>query len=205
MAESDQGAVNEMPAIRRTLQEIAVESMRAQDWPFVAAIYQEGIDTGDATFAVAPPASWAEWEQGKLYACSLVARAKDALRPSGEGFGRSKRRDVLGWAALSPISSRAVYAGVAEVSLYVAADARGLGIGSLLMSALVVRSEQQGIWTLQAGIFPENVASVRLHLKHGFREVGRRERMGRMQHGPHAGTWRDVLLLERRSAVIGID
>lgn len=107
---------------------------------------------------------------------------------------------MLGWAVLSPVSSRCVYGGVAEVSVYVAADARGRGVGSRLLDALVEGAEAEGVWTLQAGIFPENEATLALHRKHGFREVGRRERIGRM-----GGRWRDTLLLERRSAVVGTD
>ena len=106
---------------------------------------------------------------------------------------------VLGWAALSPTSARKVYAGVAEVSVYVSAIARGRGVGSELLAALITRSEAHGIWTLQAGIFPENEASTQLHRKHGFREVGTRERLGKMEFGPRQGEWRDVMLFERRS------
>lgn len=162
--------------------------MTAVDWPAVAAIYQEGIATSQATFAPAPPPGWDEWRKGKINACSLVARDGDA---------------VAGWAALSPTSARAVYAGVAEVSIYVAAAWRGQGVGSCLLTALIAASEAHGIWTLQAGIFPENTASLALHLKYGFRVVGRRERLGKMTVGPLAGQWRDVLLLERRSRVVG--
>jgi len=117
--------------------------------------------------------------------CRIVAR-------SGDG--------ILGWAALSPVSRREVYAGVAEVSVYVAASARGFGVGGALMRALIEASERQGVWTLQSSIFPENLASVALHLKHGFREVGRRERIAR-----HNGVWRDTVVLERRSRVAGVD
>lgn len=151
------------------------------------AIYQEGIDTGDATFEAAPPSSWEEWHKTKLNACSVVARAN---------------HEIVGWASLSPVSSRKVYAGVAEVSVYVRAPARGHGVGSLLLEELIKQSEAHGIWMLQAGIFPENQASIRLHLHHGFRQVGIREKLGKMAHGPHAGKWRDVVLLERRSLVI---
>lgn len=169
---------------------ITISAMTESDWPAVAAIYQEGIDTGNATFTPAPPASWEEWQRGKLTACSLVARAGEA---------------VVGWAALSPTSTRAVYAGVAEVSVYVAAAARGRGVGAALLQALIAASEAQGIWTLQAGIFPENAASLRLHAAHGFRVVGRRERIGQMTVGAQRGLWRDILLLERRSTVVGVE
>jgi phosphinothricin acetyltransferase len=162
---------------------IAVEPMRASDWPAVAGIYQQGIDTGDATFETHLP-SWEAWDAGHLNAARLVARDE----------GR-----VLGWAALSPVSDRCVYGGVAEVSVYVAGSARGRGIGRRLLEALALASEEAGIWTLQAGIFPENEASLAIHRACGFRVVGRRERLGRL-----AGEWRDVILLERRSRSIGV-
>jgi phosphinothricin acetyltransferase len=172
--------------------EIAIEPMAGADWPEVAAIYREGIATGEATFAGFPPETFADFIEDALLACALVAR---------EGAqGR-----MLGWAKLSPVSDRCVYAGVAEVSLYVAESVRGRGVGGCLLHELIVRSERAGIWTLQAGIFPENAASLALHARHGFRTVGRRERIGRMTHGPRAGTWRDTVLLERRSAVAGRD
>ena len=160
--------------------------MTAAHWPEVRAIYAEGIATGQATFATEPP-SWGAWDAGHLPTCRLVAGA--AATP-----GTS-----LGWAALSPVSGRCVYAGVAEVSVYVAAAARGQGVGRALLAALIAASEQHGLWTLQAGIFFENPASVRLHEALGFRVVGRRERIGQLH-----GVWRDTLLLERRSAVVGI-
>lgn len=162
---------------------VAIEPLVPADWPAVRAIYAEGIATGHATFESEPP-SWEAWTAAHHAACRLVARCD----------GR-----VVGWAALSGVSTRPAYAGVAEVSLYVAAAHRGRGIGTALLRALVARSEEEGIWTLQAGILPENAASVRLHLGCGFRVVGRRERLGRM-----AGCWRDVLLLERRSAIVGV-
>jgi L-amino acid N-acyltransferase YncA len=164
-------------------QPTSIEPMVEKDWPTVRAIYIEGINTGDATFEKSPP-EWASWDAGHLRACRLVAR-------SGDG--------VLGWAALSPVSSRCVYAGVAEVSVYVARQSRGQGVGTKLLASLVEASEHEGIWTLQAGIFPENVSSVELHKRHGFRIVGTREKLGSMD-----GRWRDVLLLERRSTVSGI-
>lgn len=162
-----------------------VRDLRPDDWPEVRRIYEEGIATGNATFEEEPP-TWEAFDAGRLAVPRLVA----------EGPGGA----VLGWATLSPVSSRCVYGGVAEVSVYVAAAARGQGVGSLLLGALVDRSEEEGLWTLQAGIFPENEATLALHRKHGFREVGRRERIGRMD-----GRWRDTLLLERRSAVVGTE
>ncbi|MCX6030300.1 MAG: GNAT family N-acetyltransferase [Chloroflexi bacterium] len=168
---------------------ISISDMMEVDWPAVSAIYREGIGAGNATFATEPPGSWDEWCTGKINASSLVAREDDV---------------ILGWAALSLTSSRWVYRGVAEVSIYVSQNAQGRGIGSCLLQALIDRSETLGIWTLQAGIFPENRASLRLHLEHGFREVGFREKLGQMTIGQRKGQWRDVVLLERRSAVVGI-
>ena len=168
-----------------------IETMSEGDWPAVAAIYREGIATGHATFAGAPPDTWAEFSERKIGECGCVAR---------EVAGGA----VLGWATLAKVSDRCVYAGVAEVSLYVAMAARGLGVGAALMGGLIVRAEAAGVWTLQANIFEENAASLALHVRHGFRVVGRRERIGRMPAiGPRAGEWRDTLLLERRSAVVG--
>ena len=160
-----------------------IEPMQSGDWPAVRAIYEQGIATGDATFEMNVP-GWEAWDVGHLPTCRLVAR-------EGER--------TTGWAALSPVSSRCVYAGVAEVSVYVAADARGQGIGKVLLGALIEASERAGVWTLQAGIFAENRASIALHESCGFRIVGRRERLAQL-----SGTWRDVLLLERRSPVVGI-
>jgi phosphinothricin acetyltransferase len=165
--------------------------MTAADWPAVAAIYREGIATGHATFAAFPPATFAEWNQGKVTGSCVTSR-------NAQGA-------ITGWACLSPVSERCVYAGVAEVSVYVSAAARGQGVGDALMHELVARSDVAGIWTLQAGIFPENASSLALHRRHGFREVGRRERIGKMTHGPLVGQWRDTLLLERRSMVAGRD
>jgi L-amino acid N-acyltransferase YncA len=157
--------------------------MQESDWAAVRAIYLEGIATGNATFADSAP-EWADWDLGHLRVCRLVARHE---------------KEVLGWAALSPVSSRCVYAGVVEVSVYVAARARGQGIGMMLLSELAVDSERAGLWTLQAGIFPENIASVEIHKRAGFRVVGIRERLG-----CQGGRWRDVLLMERRSIVVGV-
>src|SRR5687768_6744424 len=150
---------------------VAVRPMDARRWPEVRRIFAEGIATGDATFETAPP-EWEAWDR--------------AHRPDGR-FVALEGDSVLGWAALSPVSGRCVYAGVAEVSVYVAAAARGRGVGRALLDALVAASEAAGTWTLQAGIFPENVASLQLHERCGFRVVGRRERLGQ-----HHGRWRDV-------------
>jgi L-amino acid N-acyltransferase YncA len=155
-----------------------IEPMREDDWDRVRSIYLEGIATGNATFETSAP-TWEKWTETHLPECRLVARFDG---------------NVLAWAALSRVSSRPVYAGVAEVSVYVCGDARGQGVGRALLEALVSESEANGIWTLQAGIFPENVASINLHLACGFRIVGRRERLGQL-----ASRWRDVMLLERRS------
>ena len=162
---------------------LSIEPLRPADWPEVRGIYLEGIATGDATFEVEAP-SWEPWDAGHLPHGRLVAR---------DG-GR-----VVGWAALGPVSRRAVYAGVAEVSVYVAADARGRGVGEALLRAVIEASEAAGIWTLQGGTFPENAASLRLQAKCGFRVVGRRERIGL-----HHGVWRDTILTERRSSVVGV-
>jgi L-amino acid N-acyltransferase YncA len=163
--------------------ETRITPMAAADWTLVRAIYEEGIASGNATFEIAAP-EWEKWDRDRLPGCRLIARRDE---------------DVLGWAALSPVSSRHVYRGVAEVSIYVAARARGLGIGTALMKALVEASERAGVWTLQAGIFPENTASLQLCRRAGFRVVGTRERLGAMD-----GRWRDVVLMERRSAVAGM-
>lgn len=156
--------------------------MSEQDWGAVREIYLEGIRTGNATFETQAP-DWERWDTAHLRSCRLVAR-------SGS--------EVLGWAALSPVSSRCVYAGVAEVSVYVTERVRGRKIGSALLAALVKISEREGIWTLQAGIFPENIPSIEMHKRCGFRAVGIREKLGCMD-----GRWRDVLLMERRSKVVG--
>jgi phosphinothricin acetyltransferase len=169
---------------------VCIEPMTETDWPIVAEIYQEGIATGHATFAPEPPATYAAFCEGAIAAGSLVARTSDGT--------------IAGWTRITRVSSRAVYAGVAEVSVYVASRARGRRIGDGLMRELIARAEGAGIWMLQGSIFDENVASLALHVRHGFRVVGRRERIGRMPMiGPRAGEWRDTLLIERRSRVVG--
>ncbi len=170
-----------------TTQDLQVRALSASDATAVLAIYGEGLDTGQASFQSETP-DWPAWDRGHRADCRLVAT-------DGE--------EILGFAALSPTSARTVYAGVCEVSLYVARAARGRGVGRLLLAALIEASETAGVWTLQAGIFPENRASIALHETLGFRQVGRRERLGLMSHGPLAGRWRDVLLLERRSDRVG--
>ena len=167
------------------------DPMTAADWPAVQRIYQEGIATGHATFESAPPATWEDFIKSKLARCSLVAR---------DGNG-----EPVGWAVLAPVSARKVYAGVAEVSFYVAAAHRGQGAGDALLGELIRVAEAGGIWTLQSSTFQENAASIALQQKHGFRIIGWRERIGRMSHGPLAGRWRDTVLLERRSRVTGAD
>jgi L-amino acid N-acyltransferase YncA len=161
-----------------------IKQLLPAHWPTVKAIYEAGIATGNATFETKAP-EWEQWDAAHLTAARLVAVEGDA---------------VLGWAALTPVSGRCVYAGVAEVSVYVAAEARGKGVGGQLLQALVAASEAEGLWTLQAGIFPENEASIRLHEANGFRVLGTRERIGKMH-----GVWRSTVLLERRSQVVGMD
>ena len=156
----------------------------ATHWPAARAIYEAGMATGTATFTTQAP-DWDEWDKSHLPHSRLVAVDEAGL--------------VRGWAALSAVSGRCVYGGVAEVSVYVAAAARGQGLGRQLLAGLVAASEQHGMWTLQAGIFPENAASLRLHAALGFRVVGRREKIGQLR-----GRWQDTLLLERRSAVVGV-
>jgi phosphinothricin acetyltransferase len=158
--------------------------MQESDWPAVARIYKEGLDTGIATFETTVP-NYSDWDQAHLAYGRLIATSNTT---------------ELGWAALSPVSNRCVYGGVAEISVYVSEQARGRGIGLLLLKRLIPLSEQHGIWTLQSGIFPENTASIRVHEKAGFRLIGRRERVGKRD-----GVWKDNLLFERRSTTVGID
>ena len=158
-----------------------IRAMVEADWPAVEAIFAEGIATGNATFEQQTP-TWQSFDAGKLAAPRLVF-------DDGE---------VRGWAVVSPTSSRPAYRGVVENSVYVSASARGRGIGAALLEALIESCEAAGIWTIQSGIFPENEASLALHRTHGFREVGRRERIAQMPYGPYAGRWRDVVFVERR-------
>jgi phosphinothricin acetyltransferase len=164
--------------------DVEIREMASTDWDAVSSIYLEGIATGLATFEITVP-TWEKWDASHLSFVRLVIiSVPDGL--------------VRGWAALSPVSARPVYKGVAEVSVYVASDARGLGLGRALLERLIKESEENGIWTLQAGIFPENQASIALHQRLGFRVVGTREHIGKLN-----GVWRDTVLLERRSAVTG--
>jgi len=164
--------------------EPVISEMQPGDWEAVRTIYAEGIATRQATFEIEVP-SWPDWDASHLRFARLVARQGEI---------------VIGWAALSPVSRRKAYAGVAEVSVYVSQDHRGTGIGRQLLDALIAQSEKHGIWSLQAVTFPENAGSVALHRRCGFREVGRRERIATLDGG-----WRDTVLMERRSQQIGMD
>lgn len=160
-----------------------IRAFSENDFPAVMRIYQQGIDTGNATFQDKAK-DWEDWNNSMLDTCRLVAVEYD---------------QVLGWAGLSAVSSRAVYSGVAEVSVYIASHAQGKGLGQKLLSQLIHESEKNNIWMLQAAIFPENEASIALHKKNGFRQLGVREKLGKMHN-----IWRDVVLMERRSKVIGV-
>ena len=162
--------------------DFTLDIMRDGDWSAVRNIYLEGLATGNATFETQAP-EWHDWDGHHLTSCRLVAR-------SGDWVG--------GWAALSPVSRRPAYSGVAEVSIYVASGARGMGVGKALLRELVHRSEESGVWTLQASIFPENAASIAIHKGCGFREVGYREGISTLH-----GHWRDTVIMERRSKVVG--
>jgi L-amino acid N-acyltransferase YncA len=157
-----------------------IKKMSERDWPEVRRIYQQGMDTNLATFETICPA-WEEWDASHLQACRLVI---------------TEDSKVLGWAALSPVSSRCIYAGVAEVSLYIDSGCRRQGLGKALLNDLISCSQESGFWTLQSGILQDNIASIRLHESCGFRMVGYRERIGR----DHLGTWRNTVLMEKRSA-----
>lgn len=161
----------------------AIREMLPDDWPEVARIYGDGIATGNATFETAVP-EWAAWDAAHFEECRLVYELDG---------------DVAGWTALNPVSQRSVYRGVAEHSIYVDGNARGRGVGTELLAALIDVSEQAGFWTLQTAIFPENEASIALHARAGFRAVGTRSRIG-----SHHGRWRDVILMERRSEIAGV-
>jgi phosphinothricin acetyltransferase len=160
-----------------------IKNMQVVDWRAVQEIYKDGIATQNATFETEVP-GWEEWDKNHLKSCRLVISRED---------------EILAWAALSPVSGRCIYSGVAEVSIYVAKEWRGKGFGKKLLGRLIADSEDENIWTLQAGIFPENESSIRLHEKMGFRKIGYREKIGQL-----FGVWRDIILLERRSKIVGI-
>lgn len=164
--------------------DITFRAMTATDWTSVAEIYKQGIETGNATFQQAIPA-WEDWNNGHVSSCRIVVEVDN---------------EVAGWAALSAVSSRPVYAGVAEVSVYVGSKYRGLQLGTKLLDKMITESESQGFWTLQAGIFPENKVSIAIHKKSGFREIGYREKVAKMNT-----IWRNTVLMERRSTVAGIE
>jgi L-amino acid N-acyltransferase YncA len=161
---------------------MVIDDMKPEDWGRVRDIYLEGIATGHATFQKEAP-SWKAWDSSHIQSCRVVARMDDK---------------VVGWAALTPVSSRCVYSGVAEVSVYVDQSCAAKGIGTRLLHSLIMKSEKEGFWTLQSSLFPENTASLKLHLNHGFRVMGRREKIGQMD-----GVWRDTIILERRSKMVG--
>ncbi len=162
---------------------LLIKEMCESHWPEVAQVYKQGIITGFATFEKEVP-SYEQWNKNHLSNCRIVAYRDDK---------------IIGWAALSPVSGRSVYRGVAEVSVYVAESERGSGVGRLLMEELITSSEKEGFWTLQSGIFPENKNSIKLHEKTGFRFIGKREKIGRLD-----GIWKDNLLFERRSEIVGV-
>ena len=161
-----------------------IRPMTREDWPEVARIYKEGINTGYATFEKEVP-SYEDWDKAHTRSCRLIA---------------CEENTIAGWAALSPVSGRCVYGGVAEVSVYVGKDHWGKGIGKKLLVALTEASEKDGFLTLQSGIFPENEGSIKIHLQCGFRKIGFRERIGQLD-----GEWKDNLIFERRSSKIGAD
>jgi len=174
-----------MTRVVKNRKKIEIRALIPEDWEAVRAIYLDGLATGQATFETSAP-TWEEWHSNHLPSARLVAIAEKNVG------------GIKGWAALSRISTRLVYAGVAEVSVYVAKDCRGQGIGRALLEQLIDESEKNGIWTLQASVFPENAASIALHKDCGFRQVGIREQIGRLN-----GVWRDTVLLERRSKLAG--
>jgi phosphinothricin acetyltransferase len=169
-----------------TADKVEIRSFVPEDWESVLAIYLEGIATGLATFETAAP-SWEKWDAGHLNFARLVAFS-------------AENGQIAGWAALSPVSSRSAYSGVAEVSVYVGNAFRGRGVGGALLRSLIQESQNNRIWTLQASVFPENIRSLALHEKHGFRKIGVRERIAKLN-----GVWRDTVLFERRSQLFGFE
>lgn len=161
-----------------------LKSLEERHYDVVREIYESGIATGDATFQTEAP-TWEAWDKDHLKSCRIIAV--------------NENENIMGWAALTPVSGRCVYAGVAEVSVYVHPRYRGKGTGKRLLERLINESESQNLWTLQAGIFPENKASLKIHEACGFRQIGYREKIGKMKN-----VWRDTILLERRSQTIGI-
>jgi L-amino acid N-acyltransferase YncA len=166
------------------LSDMKIVNLEATHYNIVKEIYEQGIAAGNATFQTEAP-SWEEWNKSHLPTCRLVAL--------------DENKTVIGWAALTPVSGRCVYAGVAEVSVYIHANEQGKGVGKELMEELIRQSEKNNLWTLQAGIFPENKASLKLHERLGFRKIGYREKIGKMKN-----VWRDTVLLERRSKKVGV-
>jgi phosphinothricin acetyltransferase len=162
--------------------DIEIRSLKQKDWYTVAEIYKQGIETSNATFQTEIP-TWDAWNSCHLNSCRIVAIFNN---------------EIIGWAALTPVSGRCVYAGVAEVSVYVSSQYKGQKVGTKLLNELILESEKEGIWTLQASVFPENFASFKIHENLGFRKVGLREKIGKM-----SGIWRDTILLERRSKIVG--
>jgi len=163
--------------------EVTFRLFNKNDWNIISKIYREGIETENATFELKIP-SWSDWNHNHLTNCRIVAELTNK---------------IVGWAALSPVSSRCVYGGVAEVSIYISNNHFGKKIGTKLLKKLILESEKNGIWTLQSGIFPENKASIKIHSNLGFRKIGYREKIGKLH-----GQWRDNILMERRSKIVGV-
>jgi phosphinothricin acetyltransferase len=166
------------------MESITFRSLLSTDYRFVKEIYELGIATGNATFQTETP-SWESWDKDHLGNARIVAL--------------DETTSVVGWAALTAVSGRCVYAGVAEVSIYIHPRVRGRGVGKKLLSELITQSEKESLWTLQAGIFPENKASMKIHEQCGFRQIGYREKIGKMN-----ARWRDIMMLERRSKIVGV-
>jgi len=165
--------------------EYVIDDMKFEDWPRVEEIYAEGIDSGISTFRSHTP-TWEQWDSQQIKSCRLVAKSAS---------------DILGWAALSNVSTRCVYGGVAEVSIYVDSKYKGLGIATKLLNALIKKSESEGFWTLQSTIIVKNIPSLNLHTKCGFRTVGLREKIAKSQ----SGQWLDTVIVERRSTIVGAE
>ena len=171
---------------------ISIKKITKDDWPDVARIFQEALDTGNSSFETSPASSYEVWMENKYEDCCIIAR-------------ETSTGDALGWACLSTTSKRTVFRGVAELSVYICTAHHGKRIATQLLDHLFPLSEASNIWTIQSGIFPENTISLKMHEKYGFREVGRREKIGLMEMGPYKGQWRDIILLERRSKVAGVN